>query len=100
LESFLAALLQFQAEELEEEVWESIWNFEDEINFKSTLDKHLPTFIFNVFNFFEVETKGALFPFAPNVYNFYLNDPISMNSTVMGECALFFHEESNFNLEN
>lgn len=100
LESFLAALLQFQAEELEEEVWESIWNFEDEINFKSTLDKHLPTFIFNVFNFFEVETKGALFPFAPNVYNFYLNDPISMNSTVMGECALFFHEESNFNIEN
>jgi len=94
LETFLAALLQFQEDY--DFTWEQIWKFEDEINFKSQQDKNIPIFLFNLFNFFEIETSAKVFPFAPTVSNFYLNDIISLNSTTMGECALFFTEDSNF----
>jgi hypothetical protein len=53
----------------------------------------------NVFQITEVEQNGVVFPFAPNVSNFYLNDIISKNSPTMGECALFFNEDSNFVLD-
>ena len=48
-----------------------------------------------------------IFPNILRVYNWesdlsnkvYLNDIISKNSTTMGECALFFNDDFNFNIE-
>ena len=97
LESFLTAVLLTQEEA--DYIWESIWHFENEINFKLHIEQVVPTFLFNLFQITEVECNGVVFPFAPNVSNFYLNDIISKNSPTMGECALFFNEDSNFVLD-
>jgi hypothetical protein len=72
--------------------WKSMWNFEDEVDFKTQYEKVLPILFFNPFQWNENEKKGSLFTFAPNITNFYLNDIISTNSATMGECSLFFEE--------
>ena len=98
LENFLTALTLFQ-DVNDEYTWESIWDFEEEIHLKSQLEKIIPTFLVNIFIFNNAEIQSAIFPFAPNIYNFYLNDIISLNSRTMGECALFFNTDSNFIVE-
>ena len=63
------------------------------------MEKIVPSFLFNLFQFFDAETKGVVFPLTSTQSNFYLNDIISKNSTTMGECALFFNDDFNFNIE-
>jgi hypothetical protein len=49
----------------------------------------MSSFDFNPFQFIANEVQGTLFPFAPAITNYFLNDVISLNSPVMGECSLF-----------
>ena len=87
LESFLGVLSRFTAGA--EATWDSIWNFDNEISFETQHEKIAETFQFNAFYFAEVETSSKLFPFAPSVTNYYLNDIISSNSPTMGASSLF-----------
>lgn len=49
---------------------------------------------------FEEQNKSFIFSLYPPVISFYLNDILSKNSTLMGECSLFLEQDTNFNLEN
>ena len=48
----------------------------------------------------EEQTSTFLMPYAPTITNFYLNDIISSNSSIMGECALFLKTDTNFISDN
>lgn len=94
LEVFTAALSRFTAGG--PPTLTSLWNFENEIFLKTQQEKIAASFFINPFQYNEIETTGTLFPFAPVVTNFYLNDIISSNSSTMGECALFLNIKLNF----
>ena len=99
LESFFAALSILTTSK-QTALWESVWNFNADLSIEAQHDKIMPCFTFNpfLFNLGGDEVKGALFPFAPAITNFYLNDIISLNSPVMGECALFLNS-TNLNFD-
>ena len=70
--------------------------FNKMIPMKNLLEKVPSNFSFNFFSIFEEESSSVLYSFKPTVYNFYMNDNLSKNSPVMGECVLFLGKESNF----
>ena len=57
-------------------------------------------FHLNIFKYKEEQTSTFLMPYAPTITNFYLNDIISSNSSIMGECALFLKTDTNFISDN
>jgi hypothetical protein len=57
-------------------------------------------FHLNIFKYKEEQTSTFLMPYAPTIINFYLNDIISSNSSIMGECALFLKTDTNFISDN
>ena len=75
---------------------ETLWSFEDEINVHNTLEVINKTFELNCFIFFENEKVAPLFVFQPILSKFYMVDPISKLSSIMGECSLFLEKENNF----
>ena len=64
------------------------------------VEKTPQPFFFNPFMCFEEQNKSFIFSLYPPVISFYLNDILSKNSTLMGECSLFLEQDTNFNLEN
>lgn len=65
---------------------------------KASLLENTPSnFAFNPFDF-ESNTYciSKLAPFHQTIRDFYLQEPIAANSSVMGECSLFLGGESNF----
>ena len=98
LEIFFSTVIEyaFITRENSISIWKSIWNFNNEINLKSQIEKIVPQFLFNLFQVTEIEFKSSIFFFSPNIYNFYCNDIISKNSKTMSECSLFFYSSQNF----
>jgi len=82
-------------------ILQTIWNAEDcEFFWKSNFDKKIMNFHLNIFKYKEEQTSTFLMPYAPTIINFYLNDIISSNSSIMGECALFLKTDTNFISDN
>jgi hypothetical protein len=73
----------------------SIFHYEvNKINF---FENKLESFMFNYFainTFNIVNTKLILF--SQPVYNFYLEEPIAIQSNIIAECALFLGQDNNF----
>ena len=75
---------------------ETLWSFEDEVNVHNSLEVINKTFELNCFIFFENEKVAPLFIFQSIMTKFYMVDPISKSSSIMGECSLFLEKENNF----
>ncbi len=78
--------------------FQTLWNFEKVVNTKKLLNNVAAPFNLNFFLIKENAKVTPLYMYQPTVTNFYLNDMISSNSTVMGECSLFLKKKSNFNV--
>ena len=77
---------------------ETLWSFENEVDVQTTLDRVNESFHLNFFMFNENEKSIPLFMFQPTVTSFYMADPISKASSIMGECSLFLEKEKNFQI--
>lgn len=78
----------------------AFWGLDQELPRVALLERVPQAFVFNPFNIWEVDVKGNLVLFHPNIRDFYLTDLISKHSSVMGECSLFLSEDTNFLGEN
>ncbi len=78
--------------------FESLWKFEKVVPTKKLLNNVASPFNLNFLVIKENAKFINLSMYQPTITNFYLNDMISSNSTVMGECFLFLKKKSNFNV--
>lgn len=74
----------------------AFWFIENELPINNLIEKHIPDYFFNLLSYEEESFSAKNTLFMPAVFNFYVTDMISQNSTTMGECSLFLNENTNF----